>query len=218
MARDRVQGGWAVQGCRERDRDEGRREGGRLKVLVIDNYDSFVYNLAQYVGELGGEPEVFRNDEITLAQVKDMAPERIVISPGPGHPADAHYFGVCEKVLKEVSPHVPTLGVCLGHQGIGTSFGGTVSPASRLMHGKTSLIVHDGQGLLKGVKNPFQATRYHSLAIQKDDIPEELKVTALSLDDAEVMGVRHRKYPIEGVQFHPESIMTGEGKKIIKNF
>ena len=189
-----------------------------MKVLVIDNYDSFVYNLAQYVGELGGQPEVFRNDDLTLAQVRDMAPDRIIISPGPGHPADKRYFGVCEKILQEVSPKVPTLGVCLGHQGIGTSFGAKVSGASRLMHGKTSRIVHDGQGVLKGVKNPFEATRYHSLAIQKDDIPAELRVTALSMDDAEIMGVRHRKYPIEGVQFHPESIMTGEGKKIVRNF
>jgi len=188
-----------------------------LKVLVIDNYDSFVYNLAQYVGELGGQPTVVRNDKVTLAQVKDMAPDRIIISPGPGHPADAHYFGVCERVLQEVSPDVPTLGVCLGHQGIGTSFGASVGAASALMHGKTSMIVHDGEGLLKGVKNPFEATRYHSLSIEKDGIPAELKVTALSVDDAEIMGVRHRKYPIEGVQFHPESIMTGEGKKIVRN-
>jgi anthranilate synthase component II len=189
-----------------------------MKVLVIDNYDSFVYNLAQYVGELGGAPEVFRNDKITLAQVRDMAPDRIIISPGPGHPADERYFGVCERILQEVSPNVPTLGVCLGHQGIGTSYGGKVGSASRLMHGKTSMIVHDGQGVLKGVKNPFEATRYHSLAIQKDDIPAELLVTALSMDDAEIMGVRHRTYPVEGVQFHPESIMTAEGKKIIRNF
>jgi anthranilate synthase component 2 len=189
-----------------------------MKVLVIDNYDSFVYNLAQYVGELGGTPQVFRNDEITLDQVKEMSPDRIIISPGPGHPADPHYFGVCEKVLQEVSPHTPTLGVCLGNQGIGTSFGARVSGASRLMHGKTSMIVHDGKGLLTGLKNPFEATRYHSLSIQKDDIPAELQVTALSMDDAEIMGVRHRKYPIEGVQFHPESILTTEGKKLMRNF
>jgi anthranilate synthase component II len=189
-----------------------------VKVLVVDNYDSFVYNLAQYVGELGGSPEVYRNDEVTLAQVKAMDPDRIIISPGPGHPADKRYFGVCQRILQEVSPGIPTLGVCLGHQGIATSYGAKVSGASRLMHGKTSRIVHDGQGVLKGVKNPFEATRYHSLAIQKADIPEELRVTALSMDDAEIMGVRHRRYPIEGVQFHPESIMTGEGKKIIKNF
>ena len=189
-----------------------------MKVLVLDNYDSFVYNLAQYVGELGGEPVVVRNDEISLAQVRDMAPDRIIISPGPGHPADRRYFGVCEKVLQEVSPEVPTLGVCLGHQGIGVAFGGKVSGASRLMHGKTSRIVHDGEGVLKGVRNPLEGTRYHSLSIEKEDIPEELKVTALSLDDAEIMGVRHRKYPIEGLQFHPESITTEDGKKIIRNF
>jgi len=189
-----------------------------MKVLLIDNYDSFVYNLAQYVGELGGEPQVVRNDAMTLAQVKDLAPDRIIISPGPGHPADTHYFGVCQRVLTEVSPKIPTLGVCLGHQGIGHAFGGKVGRASRLMHGKTSRIVHDGLGILKGVENPFEATRYHSLAIGKDDLPAELRVTALSMDDAEIMGVRHRKYPIEGVQFHPESIMTKEGHKIIRNF
>ena len=189
-----------------------------MKVLVIDNYDSFVYNLAQYVGELGGQPEVFRNDKITLREVKEMSPDRIIISPGPGHPADKHYFGVCEKVLQEVSRKVPTLGVCLGHQGIGTSYGARVSAASRLMHGKTSRILHDGLGIFAGVRNPLEATRYHSLSIQKDGIPKELKVTALSMDDAEIMGVRHRRYPIEGVQFHPESIMTEDGKKIIRNF
>lgn len=189
-----------------------------LKVLVVDNYDSFVYNLAQYIGELGAEPRVFRNDEITLHEVREMAPDRIVLSPGPGHPANRHSFGVCEKILREVSPEIPTLGVCLGHQGIGYVFGAKVGAASRLMHGKTSRILHDGQGIFRGLKNPFEATRYHSLSIQKDYIPECLKVTALSLDDAEIMGVRHREYPIEGVQFHPESIMTSEGKKIIKNF
>ena len=169
-----------------------------MKVLVIDNYDSFVYNLAQYVGELGGDPQVFRNDKITLAEVKDMSPDRIIISPGPGHPADARYFGVCEKILQEVSTDVPTLGVCLGHQGIGTSFGGKVSGASRLMHGKTSRIVHDGQGVLKGVKNPFEATRYHSLAIQKDYLPEELRVTALSMDDAGDHGCPTQEVPDRG--------------------
>jgi anthranilate synthase component II len=189
-----------------------------MKVLIIDNYDSFVYNLAQYVGELGAEPQVFRNDKINLKQVKALAPDRVIISPGPGNPEDKKYFGVCNDILRKVSPSVPTLGVCLGNQGIGAAFGGRVVPASRLMHGKTSRIVHDGRGVLRGVKNPFQATRYHSLAIDKTDIPDSLTVTALSMDDAEIMGVRHNEYPIEGVQFHPESIMTPEGMKIIKNF
>jgi anthranilate synthase/aminodeoxychorismate synthase-like glutamine amidotransferase len=189
-----------------------------MKVLIIDNYDSFVYNLAQYVGELGGSPQVFRNDEITLKQAKALKPERIIISPGPGNPEDEHYFGVCSGILKTMSREIPTLGVCLGHQGIGAAFGGKVVRASRLMHGKTSRIVHDGKGILAGLENPFQATRYHSLAIEKADVPECLKITALSMDDAEIMGVRHVEYPIEGVQYHPESIMTPEGKKIIKNF
>jgi anthranilate synthase component II len=189
-----------------------------MKVLIIDNYDSFVYNLAQYVGELGATPQVFRNDKITKKEAIALKPDRIIISPGPGNPEDEHYFGVCSSLLTSLSKTVPTLGVCLGNQGIGAVFGGKVVRASRLMHGKTSRIVHDGRGVLKGVENPFEATRYHSLAIDKQSIPECLKVTALSMDDAEIMGVRHIEYPIEGVQYHPESIMTGEGKKIIRNF
>jgi len=189
-----------------------------MKVLIIDNYDSFVYNLAQYTGTLGASPHVFRNDSISLREVKALAPDRIIISPGPGNPEDKKYFGVCEEILHDVSHTVPTLGVCLGHQGIGAAFGGRVVPASRLMHGKTSPILHDGRGVLSGMGNPFPATRYHSLAIDKTNVPECLKVTALSMDDAEVMGVRHREYPIEGVQFHPESIMTKGGMKIIRNF
>ncbi|MGA2665914.1 MAG: aminodeoxychorismate/anthranilate synthase component II [Nitrososphaerales archaeon] len=189
-----------------------------MNVLIIDNYDSFVYNLAQYVGELGAVPHVFRNDAITLRRAQEMRPDRIIISPGPGNPQDERYFGVCQQVLRTMSREVPTLGVCLGHQGIGAAFGGRVVRASRLMHGKTSMILHDGRGILEGVKNPFQATRYHSLAIEKQDIPDCLKVTALSLDDAEIMGVRHVEYPIEGVQYHPESIMTPEGKGIVANF
>jgi anthranilate synthase/aminodeoxychorismate synthase-like glutamine amidotransferase len=189
-----------------------------MNVLIIDNYDSFVYNLAQYVGELGGSPRVFRNDEISLGQVKKLKPDRIIISPGPGDPSEKRYFGVCSSVLREVSTSVPTLGVCLGNQGIGTAFGATIQHASRLMHGKTSRISHDGKGVLRGVANPLEATRYHSLSIRKEGLPECLKVTAISLDDAEVMGVRHSRYPIEGVQFHPESIMTPEGLKIMRNF
>ncbi|XES78103.1 MAG: aminodeoxychorismate/anthranilate synthase component II [Candidatus Bathyarchaeia archaeon] len=189
-----------------------------MKVLVIDNYDSFVYNLVQYVGELGTEVVVYRNDQVTLTQVKALKPDRIVISPGPGNPEDEHYFGVCKAVLQQVSPTVPTLGVCLGHQGIVATFGGKVVSAKRLMHGKTSVIKHDGKGLFRGVENPFTATRYHSLAGEQDTIPDCLEVTAVAVDDGEVMGVRHKQYPIEGVQFHPESILCEDGKLIIKNF
>jgi len=189
-----------------------------VRVLIIDNYDSFVYNLAQFAGEVGAEPSVFRNDKITIRGVRSFGPERVILSPGPGNPEDRRYFGVCEDILREISPTVPTLGVCLGHQGIGTVFGGRVIPASRLMHGKTSRILHDGRGVLRDLANPFQATRYHSLAIDRKSVPECLKITALSMDDAEVMGLRHTEYPIEGVQFHPESIMTPEGVKIIRNF
>ena len=189
-----------------------------MKVLVIDNYDSFVYNLVQYIGELGAETIVYRNDQITLNQVKELKPDRIVISPGPGTPKDTRYFGICKEILQNVSPKIPTLGVCLGHQGIIYSFGGKVVSAKKLMHGKTSKIKHDGKGIYKGVNNPFTATRYHSLAGEKPSIPVCLKVTAEAMDDGEIMGVRHAEYPIEGVQFHPESILCEDGKLIIKNF
>jgi anthranilate synthase component 2 len=189
-----------------------------VKVLVIDNYDSFVYNLVQYIGELGAETIVYRNDQLTLKQVKALKPDRIVISPGPGTPEDTRYFGICTEILQHVSCEIPTLGVCLGHQGIIYAFGGKVVSARKLMHGKTSKIKHDGKGIFKGVHNPFTATRYHSLAGEKPSIPSCLKVTAESTDDGEVMGVRHVKYPIEGVQFHPESILCEDGKLIVKNF
>ncbi len=189
-----------------------------MKVLIIDNYDSFVYNLAQYVGALGATPIVRRNDAVSLDQLEALSPDKIVISPGPGNPANGKYFGVCSEMLRKVSPEVPTLGVCLGHQGIGSTFGAKIVKASKVMHGKTSRIVHDGKGVLKGVENPLEATRYHSLVIDRDSMPTCLKITAVSLDDAEVMGVRHREYPIEGVQFHPESILTQQGMKIIANF
>ena len=189
-----------------------------MKVLVIDNYDSFVYNLVQYIGELGAETIVYRNDQVTLKQVKELKPDRIVISPGPGTPEDARYFGVCTEILQHVSCEVPTLGVCLGHQGIIYAFGGKVVSAKRLMHGKTSKIKHDGKGIFKGVHNPFTATRYHSLAGEKYSIPSCLEITAESIDDGEVMGIRHTEYPIEGIQFHPESILCEDGKLIIKNF
>jgi anthranilate synthase component 2 len=189
-----------------------------VKVLVIDNYDSFVYNLVQYVGELGAETVVYRNDEVTLQQVKALKPDRIILSPGPGSPDDERYFGVCKDILLEVSPEIPTLGVCLGHQGIISTFGGKVVSAKKLMHGKTSRIKHDAKGIFCGVKNPFTATRYHSLAGEKDSIPSCLVVTAEALDDGEIMAVRHVKYPIQGVQFHPESILCEDGKLIMKNF
>lgn len=189
-----------------------------MKVLIIDNYDSFVYNLYQYVGELGGRPIVKRSDEISLKQAEALKPERIIISPGPGSPEDERYFGVCSKILLKLSPKIPTLGVCLGHQGIISSFGGRVVKARRLMHGKTSLILHDGRGVFKGVESPLVATRYHSLVGDKNNFPSCLIPTAISIDDGEVMGVRHKEYPIEGVQFHPESILTATGKLILKNF
>jgi anthranilate synthase/aminodeoxychorismate synthase-like glutamine amidotransferase len=189
-----------------------------MKVLVIDNYDSFVYNLAQYIGELGGDVVVYRNDQVSLQQVMALKPNRIVISPGPGTPEDVRYFGVSTEILRHVSGEVPTLGVCLGHQGIIYAFGGKIVRAKRLMHGKTSAIKHDGKGIFKGVQNPFTATRYHSLVGDKQTIPSCLEVTAESIDDGEVMAVRHVKYPIDGVQFHPESILCEEGKLIIKNF
>ena len=189
-----------------------------MKVLVIDNYDSFVYNLVQYVGILGAEPEVYRNDKITLDKVRQINPDHIIISPGPGTPEDIRYFGVCSEILLNISPAVPTLGVCLGHQGIGFVFGGRIRRAKKLMHGKTSRIVHDGSGVFRGLPTPFEATRYHSLVVADEDLPSSLKVTARTLDDREIMGIRHRGYPIEGVQFHPESIKTEHGITILKNF
>jgi anthranilate synthase component 2 len=189
-----------------------------MKVLVIDNYDSFVYNLVQYIGEQGGDPMVYRNDQITLEKVMEIKPERIVISPGPGDPQNPRYFGVCSKILKRMSPQIPTLGVCLGHQGIIASYGGQVIRAGRIVHGKPSLIKHDGRGLYRGIENPLEATRYHSLVGDRDTLPQCLEVTATALDDGEIMGVRHKEYPIEGIQFHPESILTVPGKEMIANF
>jgi anthranilate synthase component 2 len=189
-----------------------------LKVLVIDNYDSFVYNLVQYLGELGAETAVYRNDQANLKRLTALKPDRIVISPGPGTPEDTRYFGVCTEILQNMSRTVPTLGVCLGHQGIIHAFGGKIISAKKLMHGKTCIIKHDGKGIFKGVRNPFTATRYHSLAGDKQSIPACLEITAEAIDDGEIMGVRHTEYPIDGVQFHPESILCEDGKLIIKNF
>ena len=189
-----------------------------MKILVIDNYDSFVYNIAQILGELGAEPIVVRNDKITLEQVKEMNPDGIVISPGPGHPADRKYFGVCTDVIRELGPKTPILGVCLGHQGIVHAFGGKVINAKKVRHGKTSPIEYTKDRLFENVANPFRATRYHSLVAEQDSIPECLEVTAKALDDGEIMGIRHKQYPIEGVQFHPESVLTGEGRRMLQNF
>jgi anthranilate synthase component 2 len=189
-----------------------------MKILVIDNYDSFVYNIAQILGELGAEPIVVRNDKITLEDVRKMNPDGIVISPGPGHPADRKYFGVCTDVIREIGPKTPILGVCLGHQGIVHAFGGKVVNAKKVRHGKTSPIQYTQDRLFENVANPFKATRYHSLVAEQDSIPECLEITAKALDDGEIMGIKHKQYPIEGVQFHPESVLTGEGRRMLQNF
>lgn len=189
-----------------------------MRVLLVDNYDSFVYNITQYLGELGASPIVHRNDEISVKDVKNIQPDKIVLSPGPGTPKDKKYFGNCLSIIKDLGPYIPILGVCLGHQGIVYAFGGDISHASKLMHGKTSKIRHDGKGIFGNVSNPFEATRYHSLVANLFNIPSCFEISAYSLDDCEVMGIRHIEYPIEGIQFHPESILTNEGKRILKNF
>ena len=183
-------------------------------ILLIDNYDSFTYNLYQYLCELGAEVEVVRNDKVSLDEIERMNPERIVISPGPRAPAEA---GISNDVIRRFGERVPTLGVCLGHQCVGYAFGGTVGGAGEIMHGKMSLIHHDGRGLFDGLPNPFEAIRYHSLAVYREDLPPELEVTAWT-DGGLIMGVRHKRLPIEGIQFHPESIMTIAGKDILRNF
>jgi para-aminobenzoate synthetase component II len=183
-------------------------------ILVIDNYDSFTYNLVQYLGELGAKPEVVRNDAVDMSGISAMRPERIVISPGPGTPDDA---GISLEVIRGLGSGIPILGVCLGHQAIGQAFGATVARARRQMHGKTSAVEHDGRGVFRGVPSPFGATRYHSLAVLADTVPEDLEISARA-DDGEVMGLRHRRWPVEGVQFHPESILTEHGKILLANF
>jgi anthranilate synthase component II len=189
-----------------------------MRILVIDNYDSFVYNIAQILGELKTEPVVVRNDKITLEQVRKMNPDAIVISPGPGHPADRKYFGVCTDIIRELGPKIPILGICLGHQGIVHAYGGKVVNAKKVRHGKTSPIKYSMDGLFENVPNPFKATRYHSLVAEQDSIPSCLEVTAIATDDGEIMGIRHKEYLIEGVQFHPESVLTGEGRRMLQNF
>ncbi|MGH2571820.1 MAG: anthranilate synthase component II [bacterium] len=183
-------------------------------ILVIDNYDSFTYNLVQYLGELGADPVVVRNDETTVAKIRRMGPERIVISPGPGRPEDA---GVSPAVIRDLGKKTPILGVCLGHQCLALVHGGKIERAQRLLHGKTSQVIHDGKGIFLGLANPFEATRYHSLIVDKNQVGRDLTVTAWTADQ-EVMGLRHRERPLFGVQFHPESVLTVEGRKILANF
>ena len=183
-------------------------------ILMVDNYDSFTYNLVQYLGELGADVVVHRNDKITLKEIEEMRPERIVISPGPCTPEKA---GISIEVAKHFAGKVPLLGVCLGHQSIARAFGGRIIKAGKLMHGKTSMVKHDGKKLFLGLPNPFEATRYHSLVLDRETVPDGFDITAES-DDGEIMGLRHRKMFIEGVQFHPESILTTSGKDLLKNF
>jgi anthranilate synthase/aminodeoxychorismate synthase-like glutamine amidotransferase len=196
-------------------RSEGpspRSEGPR--VVVVDNYDSFTYNLVQYLGELHAEPLVYRHDAITVDGIAELEPDAILISPGPGRPSDA---GISNAVIEQLGPRIPLFGVCLGHQCIGEVFGGTIVRAPQVMHGKTSWVRHEGAGVLAGLPSPFEATRYHSLVVERETLPEVLEVTAES-EDGVIMGLRHRQYPIEGVQFHPESILTSVGKELLGNF
>ena len=183
-------------------------------ILVIDNYDSFTWNLVQYIGEIAEMPRVVRNDEITVDEVARLKPQAIVLSPGPGRPADA---GVCLDVVRRHSGAIPILGVCLGHQCIGEAFGGTIVRADRLVHGKTSAVIHTGSGIFQDVDNPFQATRYHSLLVARQGLPERLEVIAWTAEE-EIMGLRHRAHETWGVQFHPESILTLQGKDLLRNF
>jgi anthranilate synthase component 2 len=184
------------------------------RVLVVDNYDSFVYNLVQYLGELGAEPLVYRNDALSVDDAEALEPDAVLVSPGPGRPEDA---GISSGLIRRLGGRVPVLGVCLGHQCIGEVFGGRVVPAPSLMHGKTSMVHHRGQGVLAGLPSPFEATRYHSLVVEAESLPAELELAAWT-DDGVVMGVRHRELEVEGVQFHPESILTGVGHDLLGNF
>ena len=188
-----------------------------MKTIILDNYDSFTFNLYQYVGELDQRPIVLRNDQVTVEQLRVMRPDRIIVSPGPGRPEDPHYFGICKRVIFELGPMIPLLGVCLGHQGIIHAFGGHIVRASKVMHGKTSLIIHKNVGVFRDLPRSFEAMRYHSLVGDPNTLPDCLEVTAMT-EDKVIMGVRHRDYPIEGIQFHPESIGTTVGKRLLTNF
>ncbi|MEE9367458.1 MAG: aminodeoxychorismate/anthranilate synthase component II [Pontiella sp.] len=183
-------------------------------ILVIDNYDSFTYNLVQYLGELGAELRVFRNDEITVAEAVTLNPEKVLVSPGPCTPKEA---GISCDIIREFGPRIPTFGVCLGHQSIGDVYGGNVIRADRLMHGKTSPMIHEGLSVFKGLPSPFDATRYHSLIVERSSLPDCLEITAWTAE-GEIMGMKHKEHPVHGVQFHPESILTVEGKKLLQNF
>lgn len=183
-------------------------------ILVIDNYDSFTYNLVQYLGELGAEMRIFRNDEITVEEAVALKPERVLVSPGPCTPKEA---GVSCDIIREFGPRLPLFGVCLGHQSIGDVYGGKVIRADRLMHGKTSPMIHEGLSVFKGMPSPFDATRYHSLIIERETLPDCLEITAWTAE-GEIMGVKHKEHPVHGVQFHPESILTVDGKKLLQNF
>jgi anthranilate synthase/aminodeoxychorismate synthase-like glutamine amidotransferase len=185
-----------------------------MKLLVIDNYDSFTYNLVQHFGEMNVDLVVKRNDEISIDEIKKLKPDRICISPGPGRPENA---GVSSEVIRELGPHIPVLGVCLGHQCIAQVFGGEVVRAEKLMHGKTSKIHHQHRGVFENLAEPLEATRYHSLIVRRESLPDSLEVTA-ETDEKEIMGLQHRQFPIHGVQFHPESILTSEGKRLLANF
>ncbi|MGH9347503.1 MAG: anthranilate synthase component II [Vicinamibacterales bacterium] len=184
-------------------------------ILVIDNYDSFTYNLVQYLGELGAEMHVRRNDQVSGDEIETMRPAKILISPGPGRPESA---GVTLEVIRRFGAYTPILGVCLGHQAIGMAYGGTVCRAVTPMHGKTSTVVHDGRGVFKGITAPFEAGRYHSLIVASEDVPAHLEVSARTQEDGTIMAVRHRAHPVHGVQFHPESVLTCEGRRILRNF
>jgi len=186
-----------------------------MKLLIIDNYDSFTYNLVQYVGELGADPIVFRNDKISVSEIEKLNPDKIIISPGPCTPKEA---GISVETIKQLADKIPILGVCLGHQSIGEAFGATVDRAPVLMHGKTSMIKYHDDILFYGIDNPFEATRYHSLVILRDNFPDCLEIIAESIDDKQIMAVKHKKFNVWGVQFHPESILTKCGKKILNNF